>query len=175
MGTWNVKVLFTVMVLTLLPLGAQAQGQGSADIDVLATVLETLTVTAVNDLEFGDVVQGQSSTVSPEDAEAGSFFVNGEAGSEVDVTFSLPSVLEQTFDPSLTMDIDFSPTSARHNTSDDASAGTSFDPDTGATTSLDFANGELFVYIGGTIDPTPTQEPGNYEGTITLTIEYTGN
>jgi hypothetical protein len=33
----------------------------------------------------------------------------------------------------------------------------------------------IYVWIGGTVSPTPTQFPGIYRGTITLTVAYTGN
>ncbi len=174
MGTWSKNLLITLITLFLLPFAIQAQGVDDDDIDVLARVLETLTVTAVNDLDFGDVIQNQNKTVNPEDAEAGSFFINGEPGSEVELSFALPSVLDLDGGPE-TMDITFSSTSARHNTVDDASAGSAFDPSVGATTPINATNGELYVYIGATAEPTPTQAPGNYEATITLTVEYTGN
>lgn len=172
MKTRVLKILFGIGLLCVIPFTAQSQD--SADIDALARVLETLTATAVNNLDFGDLLQGQASTVLPTATTAGQFFVNGEAGSEVELSFTLPSELDRDGGPEV-LSISFSGTSAVHNTEDDAAAGTDFDPDTGATTSLNGTNGELYIYIGGTANPDPAQQSGNYEGVITLSVEYTGN
>lgn len=151
-----------------------AQSQSSADIDATATVLETLTATAVNNLNFGNLTQGDASTVLPTESTAGSFFVNGEAGSEIEATFTLPTELDRDGGPEV-MSVSFSGTSGVYNIEDDADAGTDFDPNAGTTTSLNGTNGELYIYIGGTADPDPAQQSGNYEGVITLSVEYTGN
>lgn len=169
------KKLFSLFVtLLFMPFIAMAQGQDDSSIEVTARVMETLTVIAVNDLDFGDVLQGVNKTINPDAAEAGRFDVSGEAGSEIDITFTLPTELELETDPSQVMVISFSSTSGIYNTTNDAGAGNSFNPADGATAMINSGSGELYVFIGGMIEPTVSQFPGNYEGTITLTVEYSG-
>lgn len=165
-----ITLLFTAMFLFF----NHAQAQDNADINVTATVMETLTITGVNDLVFGDITQGQNKTVVPTDALAGRFDITGEAGSEVGISFTLPTELDLTSGPDV-MGISFSTTSGIHHTVNDAGAGTTYNPGVGATTTLDAGSGQLFVFIGGEVQPSAGQFPGNYEGTITLTVEYTGN
>ena len=161
--------LFTILLL--IPCYVHAQ----VDISVSARVLESLVVTAVNDLEFGDIVAGNTSAVAPDDATAGQYEISGEAGSEVSLSFTLPSNLELVLDPSFTMPISFSNSDGIHSTTNDAGAGSTFDPNVVHTPTLNAMNGDLYIFIGGEVTAAPGQEPGNYEGTITLTVEYTGN
>jgi hypothetical protein len=51
---------------------------------------------------------------------------------------------------------------------------TAFAPAGGATTNLSGV-GELYVFLGGTVDATAQFIAGTYTGTVTLTAAYTGN
>ncbi|MDI6402723.1 DUF4402 domain-containing protein [Balneolaceae bacterium ANBcel3] len=175
MKTFSATITVLLFVLSFSAVPSFSQGTESGSINVTGTVLERLTVIPTNDLELGFILPGESKTIAPDAAEAGSFFIQGDGGREVELSFTLPSVLELITDPANTMSLIFSETSAIHNIEDDASAGATFDPDTGTTMPLNVVNGELYVFIGATVDATPTQEPGNYEATVTLTLEYTGN
>lgn len=168
------RILFSLALwagLTVMPGLIYAQ----TDVTVTANVLESLQVTAVANLQFGDIVAGNSKAVAPDDANSGRYEIQGEGGAEVNLEFDLPAELENNNDPSFTMPISYGAEDAIHHTENDASAGTSFDPNENQTVDLSDPDGDKFLFIGGEVTASPSQEPGNYEGTITLTVEYTAN
>jgi len=166
------KYLLVFSLFILLP--STVKSQESSSIDVHATVLEVLTVIGMNDMEFGNITAGNTFGTAPDEPEAGSFMVSGEAGAEVDVSFTLPPVLNHVSSP-LTIEITFRSDDGVANTSDDAAGGQAFDPNVGTTRLLDGSFGELYLFLGGELSPAVNQEPGDYEGTITVTVDYTGN
>jgi hypothetical protein len=166
--------LFIVLGLFILvPFTAQAQS--SADISISTTVLESLDITPINDLVFGSIIAGSTESVEPDMADAGSFQIAGEANAEVDLSLTLPSTLVNTLDGSLSLDIQFRSDDGIVNTDNDPYGGNTFVPSSGTITNLSALSGELFLFIGGELQPSQSQEPGEYEGTITLTVDYTGN
>jgi len=153
-------------VFAVAPKSADAQ----ASITATAEVAGALTVTAGNDLDFQIVVPGFTKAVAVSDATAGTFSLSGGAGSEVALSFtSLPANLS---DGTNNLPITYA---GVHNTTADPSAGaTAFTPSAGATTNLS-GLGELFIYLGGTVDATGSPPAGTYTGTVTLSAAYTGN
>ncbi len=155
------------LALPLLPTGAEAQ----ASITARAVVEPVLTVNAGNDLDFGSVLPGFMKTIAVSDATAGTFDLSGAAAAEVNITFTaLPANL--TFGAN-NLPITYT---GVHNTVNDPIAGaTSFTPSAGDTTPLHGTTGELYVFLGGTVDATASPPAGTYTGTVTLTGAYTGN
>ncbi|QOC23255.1 DUF4402 domain-containing protein [Wenzhouxiangella sp. AB-CW3] len=165
------SAFFACAILFLAGLnGALAQ----TDISTTADVLQSLQVEATGDLDFGSVVAGTSVSVAPGDADAGSYAIQGDPGAEVTLGFALPMVLELITDPSITMPINFGAGDAVFNVASEPAGGTSFDPAVDQTANLEGSTGNLFVFVGGELTAGASQEPGSYEGTITLTVEYTG-
>jgi len=149
--------------------------QEQESIDAKATVLAPISFPDKRDLDFGsEVLPGRTYTVLPGNAtQAGRFELLGADDKEVSLTFSLPEDLDGPGEN--TISIIFSATSATHATNSDYVTGaTSFNPASGATTSLN-GSGSLYIAIGGEISPPSNQVAGDYSGTITLTVEYTGN
>jgi hypothetical protein len=151
----------------MMPSAAKAQ----ASITATATVASALTLTPGNDLDFQLVIPGFTKTVAVTDATAGTFSITGGAGAEVNFSFS-------TLDNPLTdgggnnLPITYT---GVHNTVNNAGAGaTAFTPSAGATTNLS-GLGELYIFLGGTVDATLSPPNGTYTGTVTLTAAYTGN
>jgi hypothetical protein len=159
-------ILTTVLVAFAVSVYAQPN---NADIAATATVQSPITVTAGNDLEFGNVFPGVSKSVARTVAEAGAFTVLGQASSTVYLNFTLPSNLE--FGAN-NMPITFSTTDAGSNTTDNQGAATAFDPSEDDYQRTLSGSGELFVWIGGTVNPTESQVAGAYSADITLTVTY---
>lgn len=149
------------------------------DISARSEVVESLTVTGTNDLVFPTILAGANTdeTVAPNggvsdgnNSGAGRFTITGGAqGANVDLDFNLPSNLTGNND-SGSLPISFGSQSAIHSTSDDASSGESFDPNSVEGEVTLGANG-LYIFLGGTVSPDGV--PADvYSGTITLTVDF---
>jgi len=157
-------------VLALTTLAGQAQAQ-SASIGARATVQTALTISAVDSLLFGAAFPNTTRNILPSDAASGSFTLAGTANAEVTLTFTLPATLS--FGAN-TLPVSFGAASAGYNVANSRAGVTAFDPNAVATTRLDVATGNLYVFIGGSVSPT-TEPAGSYTGSITLATAYTGN
>lgn len=163
------SIMFAAAALIALPGAVAAQVSGSVQAE--ATVLAPITVANEADLQFGDVLPGLASTVAPASSDAGRFRVSGAGASEVALDFALPTVLTHTTSAS-TLPLSFGAGSAGVGTTA-AAVSSTFDPS--ATFNANLSGGALFVFIGGTVTPAVSQEAGTYDGTITLTVAYTGS
>ncbi len=72
---------------------ATLEAQTSANIQATATVLSAVTVTAGNNLQFGNVTPGVAKTIGIADAGAGRFDVIKAANQGVTLSFTLPTDL----------------------------------------------------------------------------------
>ncbi len=153
-----------------LPFGLEAQtNQGT--ITASATVQTPLSVIELQDLAFGDVLPGVNKTVLPGDASAGRLSISGEAGKEVSVDFgTLPTVLND--GGSNDMPITFGSGSAGYGQFSGIVDNT-FDPASG--TSQFLLGGDLYLFLGGTVQPPAGQAAGIYSADVTVTVNYTGN
>lgn len=138
-----------------VPLGAQGRAVG---------------VSGVRPLVFGVVFPGMPLAVSRTDAvNSGQFNVTGNKNAQVELTFTLPTAM--TGPAGATMPITFGGSDAGYSPPETVSSQVGFDPRTPFVTSLD-KNGRASVFVGGTVNPPPTQRAGSYTGTITLSIVY---
>jgi hypothetical protein len=157
-------VLFLTTGLTTVALAQSS----NTDITATANVLAQVDVTAGNDLDFGDVTPGTPTSVAVGDATAGTFTVTGNGGS-LNLSFTTPSNLTG---PGGNLPISFAAGDAAWG--DGSTADNTFDP--GAGTDLDISgdtsDGEITVFIGGTVSPGAGLQSGSYTGTITLTAAY---
>jgi len=161
-----------VAVSAAISAPAKAQNQTDSDqLTATAVVAAAITVARVSDLDFGTVMPNFGRTILFTDAGAGHFQVTGAANAEISLAFSiLPASLS---DGTNTLPVTFT---ARHNTAADPTGGTTFDPSVGVPgTNLDATNGELHVYVGGTVTAAGTQVAGTYTAQVELTAAYTGN
>jgi len=170
------KKVTTILALGLLALAPQvveAQvGQGdNASIQATATVLAQLTVTGQDPLEFGQVLPGIPSTVAAGDPAAGRFLVSGAGSNTVQLSFDLPDELNGPEGAGLP--ISFASDAAGYGSASGTPSGT-FDPnDNSHDQSL--VDGDLYVFIGGTVTPATEQAQGSYTGSITLNVAYISN
>ena len=167
------------MVAVGVLVNGAAEGQTNASVLARVTLpAPAPAVVPVQDLDFGNVVPGTPTAVNPRTgSNAGEFEISGTAGAEIAMDFALPAAL--VVGPS-NMPIAFGPGAGCQIGSlaffrffcgsfDPAATLVRRIPNTGAPYNV------IFVWLGGTVSPTPTQAPGIYRGTITLTVAYTGN
>ncbi len=132
-----------------------------------------LSVSGGNQLTFALVFPGVPEIVSRSDAvNAGSFQLRGQNRAEVVLTFTLPVALTAAGGASLTLQ--FGSNDGGWNTQNDLVTARAFDPRVPLTVLLS-QQGRLFIWLGGTALPSPTQVAGAYAGTVTLSAAYTGN
>jgi hypothetical protein len=161
----------SLTVVALLTIGATAAQAQTANIAATATVLTPLTLTGAAPLAFGNVYPGVAKVVAPADATSGRFTFAGAAGAQVSFTFPTnPTNLT-----SGANNLPIGTYTGVHNTTNTAAGGTGFTPGVPAVLANLSGTGALFLFIGATVTPTPTQNAGAYTGTITLNAVYTGS
>jgi len=173
----GISSALALVALAAAPLSLDGQ---AAAISVVAQVSTTaLSITTVADLDFQQVVPGVPTTVDPETAPtAGQFEVRGARGAEFEMTFVMPANLMNGLNA---MPAAFGPGSVcvnpislgrRNNCTliDPAVPFIERIPNNGNPT-----NRRWFVWVGGTVSPTPVQSSGFYSAPITLVVTYTGN
>ena len=141
----SLSLLLAACVLAL-PCAVQAVSDNN---DATATVLIPLTVTGVRDLAFGNVFPGVT----------------------LDFT-TLPANLVKGAD---NLPIVYSATDAARNTVDNPGTGAAFDPTVQETATLSAVGGEMWVWLGGQVQPAANQVAGVYTATVTMDVNYTGN
>lgn len=159
-------VLSALVAAGLTVGAATAEAQTSAGIQATATVLSALTVTAGNDLVFGNVTPGVNKTIAITDGGAGTFNVSKSAASGVTLSFTLPT--------NLTSGTDLLPINSwtgGWNTSATPAGATTFTPSAAGTNTTDAATA-LTVFVGATVSPVAAQAAGNYSGTVTMSAVY---
>jgi len=146
------------------PLGGQARTVPWPD--------HPLSVLARRDLRFGSVFRGRSTTIAPRDHQAAVFEVG--IGQEADLlfTFLLPPGLISPGGEALPLI--FGPGDGMLvRQSAHSGGGMRFDPTRPFTATVS-GDERLFLHLGGTAAPTPTQALANYHGTITLVVAALG-
>ncbi len=124
------------------------------------------------DLTFGTVLPGWPTVVSRLDAvNSGQYEIRGERRTEVRVDLTLPVALDSP--GGATMPLQFGAGDGGFSTRPSIRASQVFDPRTPLVTDLS-PSGRLYIWLGGTVVPIPTQEQGNYAATIVMTVSYTG-
>ena len=157
-----------------VPGSAVAQSGASVSADaVIVTV--GMTITTLRDLNFGTVIKGVPTTVLPTAATAGEWQVTGSSNAFVIISFTLPTQLTNIQAlPGSTMPIAFSGVSAiwRRATNNPV-GGTIFNPAAGAVGRFGPpANPNMYVWVGGTVNPAATAKPGIYQGTVIVSLIY---
>ncbi len=169
-------VTLVLAAVAAAPVQAQEVATGGAN----ATVLAVLAVTSVQDLNFGNVLQGVPASADIDIvAEAADFQVAGAAGSEVALYLQLPEYLWNTTNTDRMLiafgatDCEIDPFLAGDAATKSGSE-TVEDPYNLTATTLGADNG-LHVYLVGTVYPAVDQAVGAYTADIVLTAAYTGN
>lgn len=171
--------LSAAVFLAWVSVPVTVQSQEVAVGQATATVLAVLVVTSVQDLNFGDILQGVPSSADIDVvAEAADFSVVGSGGSEVALYLQLPEYLWNSTNTDR-MQIAFASTDCEI----DANVGTAatkvaavvVDPYNLPATTLHAVSNILHVYLAGSVYPAVDQAVGAYSADIVLTAAYTGN
>lgn len=125
----------------------------------------------LNDLNFGDVFIGYSENVLHTDDRAAKFYFyhNKFYKANLLVTFKLPKYLTNGFNR---IPIKFNSSNAAWARYDRKNGRKSFDPNSPLELRRIFFYFPTYIWLGGSISPNTSLTPGNYNGTITLTIEF---
>jgi hypothetical protein len=161
-------------VLSSAALQARAQTASLvADVEISTTILS---IVNPQDLRFGAQVPGTPMTVDARtSANAGALVIHGNRNAEISITWTLPAAL--VVGP-YAMPVSFGPTSGCWRNRTGQAGCTRYDPRTTLIRRIRNArspNNTFFVWLGGTVSPTPTQHPGMYRAPVTLSVVYTGN
>jgi len=169
-------MLLTGLFVLSGPPGAQAQE--SAAIQALATVVSSLSITGDNNLQFGTVTPGISKAVDKsQPGFAGQWSIVGAVGAEITLDFTLPDSLLLVGDSTNGLPISFGLLDASF---DDGSGGGQLAPSgvldpNGLGTERLGASGQMWVWIGGMVNPRISQTGGDYAEDVVLSVAYTGN
>ena len=165
-----------LVLAAVLGLAGRAEAQSGATVSADAVVVTVgMTITTLRDLNFGTVIKGVATTVLPTDANAGVWQATASSNAFVIISFTLPAVLTNIQAlPGSSMPISFSATSARWNrANNNAAAGTAFNPATGAVGRVGPPpNPNMYIWIGGTVNPAAAAKPGIYQGTVVVSLSY---
>ncbi|WP_297431930.1 hypothetical protein [uncultured Cetobacterium sp.] len=143
------KKLLILLSLTtaMTAFGTTLQGsEDSATMNINATVIKPLTVTVVDHMNFGTVIQGNEATAT------GKYSIEGHPGETVFITTTLPTTLTNNITKS--------------------GLGITFDTNISLNVNKLDANGKLPFDITGTITPTTSTPTGTYEGQIVARVQY---
>ncbi|HSE66227.1 MAG TPA: DUF4402 domain-containing protein [Gemmatimonadales bacterium] len=129
------------------------------------------TVTPIQDLNFGVVIRGVTTTVDPTDpVKRGRFYVKHILNHQVGLRFALPSRLDRV-GGGATMPINFGARDLMiQGTASNAPPEFS-NPHGNQNYSLD-TTPDIYVNLGGQVSPATNQPTGVYLGTITLTCVF---
>jgi hypothetical protein len=159
-----------VVVAMIVPTAAFAV---TGTVQATANVLTPLTVsTDLRALDFGDVFPGVNKSIAYNAATSGKWDIAGAPGAEIQLSFTLPGNLS--FGGN-NLPISFATTDAAYFATDVVGSASAFDPSAGSTENLDGGAGTGYVWLGGTVAPTPAQAAGVYSATVSLDVVYTGN
>jgi len=180
------KIVLTVLIIAF-GFGGPTNAQDVANGEAVATVMAGLLVVAVQDLDFGSVLQGVAQTQDQtDDLLSGIFRITGQEDAEISMYMQLPDYLATDPAGDDRMTVSFDVDDVTLDTS--GVAGSPAAPGAGAvvgenphnlpTIRLGGAGALPFqcrVYLGGKVTPTVDQTAGNYSGDVTLSVAYTGN
>jgi hypothetical protein len=161
--------LFSAVMAAGLTVGAAtAEAQTpSATIQATATVLSAITVTAGNNLQFGNVTPGVNKTVAITEAGAGTFTVAKGANTGVTLAFTLPTDLSSGSDL-----LPIGSWTGGWNTSATPIGAATFTPSGAGTNTTVNAATALTVFVGATVSPAAAQAAGAYSGDVTMSVVY---
>jgi len=169
-----VKKILLLVVGLGLPARLPAQSGATVAADAVVVTVG-MTIATLQDLNFGTVIKGVPTAVLPTAATAGAWQVTGSANAFVIISFTLPTQLTNIQAlPGSTMPITFGGVSAiwRRATNNPV-GGTIFNPATGAVGRFGPPpNPNMYIWLGGTVNPAAAAKPGIYQGTVVVSLIY---
>lgn len=129
------------------------------------------TVTLVNNLSFGTILSGSTTSVAYTDPRAAEWKVSSTLKLLNQVTFTLPTTLTRS--DGKTMSVTYCTTCAAYNTSNSTSGATTFNPNTTYTIGL-IALTPIYIWLGASVSPPLNQPAGTYSGSVVVTVAGLG-
>ena len=148
----------TLMLIPLLATLAAGRGvaQGAG-----------VTVRGVRGLSFGTVLPGvPMHTLRTDPVNSGQFEVRGPPPKLIQITFTLPTVLNGP--AGATMTLTFATNDAGFSAANTIGSQVAFNPNQAFATAL--VNNRVGVFLGGTVSPAGVQPAGSYTGTVVLSV-----
>jgi hypothetical protein len=126
-------------------------------------------VTTLSPLAFGTVITGTSTSVAPTSASAANWKVHGKVGIAGIITLTLPSTLART-GGGTGMPVAFCSTCAVYQINNSSPVGgTTFNPNASLILTIVVLS-DLYLWLGGSVNPPAAQAPGSYSGTVVITV-----
>ncbi len=165
------KKLMLTIAMVLGTVGMSfAQNTANTSVNLDATVIQGISISAIGSLSFGTIVAGTTPAAlsAQTNASAPEFTVAGDGGKLFTVTFANTTLSGPgaaiTFTPSV------------YGSSNSANQATSASILTGGTANLSGttgSTGNYYFWLGGALSALPVnQVPGTYTGSWTLTVTY---
>lgn len=132
---------------------------------------QSIYITKLNDLNFGDVFIGYSKDVPHTDFNAAKFrfYHTATARKTIYISFTLPGSLSNGLD---NIPIIFDQSHTAWSYTDKTSGRTNFNPYSRYAINNVRANRYIYLWVGAYLPASPGVSFGLYEGTIILTVEY---
>jgi len=172
------KVLKNALTLFALIAVFSTAALAQVTVNASATVQAALSVTTLNNLEFGNIIAGDTPTIAATDAGAGTVSIANAANTAgLDVSVTFPSTLTNG-DATTTDDLTFTTYTAAYRldgTEDNSGSTTSLGTPIGQVISGQFNSlgNTIYLYVGGQITNTGSGVAGDqYANDITVDVSY---
>jgi hypothetical protein len=167
--------LLAAAVAAALVAPARGHAQDRAQITATATIgIDPPALSPTSDLRFGTLRRGARVTVDARSSSsAARLEIRGTSAIEFSVDFVLPRSLE-TANGAHSLAIRFGPGSACEARRDDQAVCDPLDPSGAIPNRHTTPDGAYYIWLGGSVDPGQSPQPGDYTGTVTATVQYTG-
>lgn len=173
------KMMAVMAVMMGFAFSAMGQNTANKAISGKAIVMQAITVTNQVDLDFGIIAQGANKTIGLTNnvtgwnegtQSTGRFLVSAAATTSIDLAFTVPTDLVKGSDVLLPIDT----YTYGWDVTNDYATGTTLvngGDVTMPTNLVETVNG-IYVFVGATVKPGPSQAIGSYAADITLTATY---
>jgi hypothetical protein len=155
----------------------------SASVTSTATIVTPITAAATAPLAFGTISKGATATVAANNASAGAVTFGGDESDNITITVPATATIATTSGAGATMTVTLNRAGVRTNTTSAQGGSVTLDASSGSATTALSADasgdgvgsdglGQLYMWIGGAVTPTATQQRGSYSGTFTVSAAY---
>ena len=178
------KLSLTLATVTLALVSAVSSGFAqTASVNSSATIVTPITAQAIAPLAFGTISKGATASVAATTASAGSVTFGGDESDNITITVPATATIATTSGAGSSMTVTINRGALRSNTTStqagasalDASSGsatTALSSDAGGNGTNNDGLGQLYLWIGGSVTPTATQQRGAYSGSFTVSAAY---
>jgi len=178
------KTLLSLVALFVLALASSVNGFAqSATVTATATIVTPISATATAPLAFGTINKGATASVAANSSSAASVTFSGDESDNITITVPASVTISTTSGAGASMNVTINRAALRGNTSNSQGNATSLDASSGSVAmnlsgdaSGDGVNndglGQAYVWIGGSVTPSATQQRGSYSGTFTVSAAY---